>query len=145
MIALRLEGLDGLKDQLRELESQTAERALRRAARKAFEPVLTTARALVPRRTGLLAENIQLKVMRPKGGEAVVQVGLRIAAGKGQQGGLPPSARWHFVELGTAHMPAEPFLRPALDANAQRVVDVLRDEVAKGIARALKRQRRGRR
>lgn len=140
MIALKLEGLEALKGQLEELKVQAAERALRRAARKAFEPVLATAQALVPKRSGLLRDAIQLQVGRPKGGEAVVQVGLRIAATKGGQG-LPPSARWHFVELGTAHMPAEPFLRPALDQNAQQVVDILRDEVAKGIARALRRQR----
>lgn len=140
MIAFKLEGLEALKGQLEELEVQTAERALRRAARKAFEPVLATAQSLVPKRTGLLRDSIRVQVGRPNGGEAVVQVGLRLAAAKGE-GGLPPSARWHFVELGTAHMPAEPFLRPALDQNAQQVVDILRDEVAKGIARALRRQR----
>lgn len=146
MISLKLHGLEGLKSQLDELQAEAAGKTLARAARKAFAPVLATAQALVPVDTGLLRDSIKLVSVRAKDGEAVVTVGLKVAAAKGaaKLGRRTISAhwRWHFVELGTRHMAAKPFLRPALDQNAQQVLDVLRDELLKGVARALKRQRR---
>lgn len=44
----------------------------------------------------------------------------------------------HFVEFGTVHMPAEPFLRPALDQNLQRATDAMKDRLAKRIEAASK-------
>ena len=146
MISLELHGLEGLKAQLEELKAEAAGRAVARAARLAFKPVLATAQALVPVDTGLLRDSIKISVVRPGDGGAVVHVGLSLRPIKGaaKLGRRTASAhwRWHFVELGTRNMAAKPFLRPALDQNAQRVVDVLREELAKGIARALQRQQR---
>lgn len=151
MISFKLQGLEALKHQLGGLEAVVAAKAMARAARIAFLPVLETAKVLVPVDTGLTRDAIKLQVQRPKGGggDAVVKVGLRIAAAKGAQKlgdkTASPHWRWHFIELGTRFQPAHPFLRPALDQNAARVVDVFRDELAKGIARALKRQGKGKR
>lgn len=146
MISLKVHGLDALKAQLEELGAEAAGKELARAARKAFEPVLAAAQARAPIDTGLLRDSIKLAVVRPRGGDAVVQVGLRIAPSKGaaKLGRRTISAhwRWHFVELGTSKMAAKPFLRPALDGNAQQVLDTLRVELLKGIERALKRQRK---
>lgn len=146
MISLKLQGLDALKAQLQELKAEAAGKALARAARKAFLPVLAAAQALAPVDTGLLRDSIKITVVRPQGGDAVVQVGLRVAASKGavKLGRMTISAhwRWHFVELGTSKMAAKPFFRPALDQNAQQVLDTLREELVKGLARAVKRQRK---
>lgn len=148
MIAFKLEGLEGLKAQLEELKVQAAAKVLARAARKSFEPVLETARALVPVDTGLTRESIRLAVVRPKEGGPVVRVGLRIAAAKGAQKlgrevSLSPHWRWHFIELGTSKMAAKPFLRPALDQNAAKALEILKQELLAGIQRALRRQRKG--
>jgi HK97 gp10 family phage protein len=40
-----------------------------------------------------------------------------------------------FVEFGTVHAAAKPFLRPALDESAQAAVDKLTDNLGKGIER----------
>ena len=48
--------------------------------------------------------------------------------------------RWHFAEGGTSTKAARPFLRPALDANAAKVVGELKDELRKAIDRVLKRR-----
>jgi len=148
VISLKLEGLEGLNAQLRELKALAAARVLTRAARLAFAPVLETAKALVPVDTGLTRDNIKLQVQKPKGAGAVLAVGLRIAAAKGAQKlgrevSLSPHWRWHFIELGTSKMAAKPFLRPALDQNAARVLETLKRELLAGIQRALRRQRKG--
>lgn len=150
MISFKLEGLEGLKGQIAGIEAEVAAKAIARAARKAFAPVLETARALVPVDTGLTRDHIV--IARQKGGgddTTVVRVGLKVKAFKGAaklgRNTASPHWRWRFIELGTVKMPAHPFLRPALDQNASKVLDVLRDELVKGIARALRRQQRGKR
>jgi HK97 gp10 family phage protein len=135
--------MDKLLAQLKELEAELAVKALATAARKAFKPVLDAAKAMVPRHSGALADAIKLRVERPSAGDTVVRVGLMIgssrlakqaqvaaaAFGEAQSTELPPARRWHFVELGTAHQAAHPYLRPALDHNASAVLDILRVEL----------------
>lgn len=146
MIELKLQGLEGLKAQLEELKAEAAAKALRRAARVAFAPVLATAKALVPVDTGLTRDHITIVTQKGGDRDTVVRVGLKIRAFKGAaklgRKTASPHWRWRFIELGTVKMAAHPFLRPALDQNAQHVLDLLRDELVKGIARAVKRQRR---
>ena len=142
MITLDVRGLDGLQQQLDELQDVTlAVKALAAAARKAFKPVLETAKALVPVDSGDTREALRLAVKKPRGGEPVVVVGLKILATKTKETvlELSPARRWHWIEFGTAHMAAHPFLRPALDQNAQLVLDLLRVELNKSIARIKKR------
>jgi hypothetical protein len=74
-------------------------------------------------------------VKKPSSGDAVLNVvaahrrALRqhaIAAKyAGHFGGLPlpPSTRWHWIELGTVKLAAHPYLRPALDRSAPEVLD----------------------
>lgn len=135
---MKVEGLSGLHAQLSELKAELAQKALTQAARKAFKPVLERAQALVPVDTGDLRNALKLTVVKPKTGNAVVVVGIRIAAKRGEDG-MPPARRWHFIELGTAKLPASPFLRPALDSSASEVLQILKEELAKSIARALKK------
>jgi len=42
-----------------------------------------------------------------------------------------------FLEYGTAHMPPQPFARPAFDQTAQQALDILSDELWFAIARQL--------
>jgi HK97 gp10 family phage protein len=71
-------------------------------------------------------------------------VGLYIgdAGGAGNPGELPPARRWHFIEFGTADLAAHPYLRPALDANADAVLTLLRTELQASIDRALRKKNR---
>ena len=144
---MKIEGLKDLHDQLEGLGAVLAAKVLAVAARKAFAPVLEDARNRVPVDTGLLRDGIRIQVQRPKSGDSVVRVGLRIAAVKGAKKlgrrTASPHWRWHFVELGTSKMSARPFLRPALDGNAGAVVNNLKAELAAGIRRALRRKARG--
>jgi HK97 gp10 family phage protein len=44
-----------------------------------------------------------------------------------------------FVEYGTVNMPAEPFLRPALERNIGKASNTMRDRIATGIEKAAQR------
>lgn len=147
---LEIKGLEVLKAQLNELRDvQLAGKILARAARRAFKPVLDAAKAMAPKDTGALADSLTISAKRPKGGDSVVVVGIKIGAGRSKQAAvaaaafgegqlktLPPARRWHFIELGTSKLPAHPFLRPALDSNSQAVLDALVRELREGIKRA---------
>lgn len=149
------EGLKGLEEELVALGAKEGQKVLRAAARKAFAPVLEEARAKAPRDTGLLAENIVIVTQAPKEGDGVVNVGLRIRKSKEtriskhgtskdgtQRMATSPHWRWHFVEGGTSKTAARPFLRPALDNNADKVVSNLRGELRKAIDRVLKKRKK---
>ena len=115
--------------------------------------MLEAAKALAPVDTGALRDAIRISVVKPKTGDAVVVVGLRIsgrginqarvaaaAFGEGQFRQTPPSRRWHFIELGTSELAAHPFLRPALDTNAAAVTALLMEELVKAIAAATRKK-----
>lgn len=149
-IKIKVQGLNALQAQLLELGAETGAKVLRTAARKAFVPVFDAAHrlALPSMDSGALMDAITLVVVKPKAGDVVTAVGLKISAKISRRAAHTlahrnPARRWHFIEFGTVHMAAQPFLRPAMDANAQVVVDILKQELVKGIRRATKRKARG--
>jgi HK97 gp10 family phage protein len=150
-VSVEVRGLKDLQQQLLELGAELAQKTLAKAARKAFLPVLNAAIAKVPVDTGLTRDNIKITVAKPKKGDSVVVVGLRIAKAAPRQradGSMAksPDFRWHFIELGVAAhgIAARPFLRPALDENADQVVSSLKEELEKAISQALKKRAGGR-
>lgn len=158
MINLKVHGLKELQAQLKALGPELAGKALRTAARKAFKPVLAAAVARAPRpngktgATGATRDALRIGTAMPKAGESMLAVGLVLTGqGKKVEGpavrkrkGLPPAHRWHFIERGTVHQAARPFLRPALDGNAEKVIGSLKVELQKSITRALKKKAGGR-
>ena len=167
MIRMGVQGLAGLAEGLKDLEKELValganegRKVLTRAARKAFKPVQEAAKeniaAVGAVDTGLTRDNVVIVTQKPKEGDSVVNVGLRIRRSKelrpskhrspGYQRKDPSHAsghwRWHFIEGGTSTQPARPFLRPALDANADKVVSNLKGELGKAIAAVLKRRKR---
>lgn len=133
--SMQLKGLNSLQAQLSEFGAIAAAKALSRAARRAFLPVLEAAVSMAPIDTGDLRASIRITVVKPKSGDAAVVVGLRFAKVPLVPGKLPPARRWHFIEFGTAFIAAHPFLRPALDQNAKKVTDLLQAELNKEIGR----------
>lgn len=148
---IKLRGLEGLQKQLSKLSEDTQPKVLRSALREAFKPVLAAAQAKVPVDSGALRAGIVLATAKTKDGG--IAAGLLIAnnsAGLKQsrlaaaafgeaQLDSTPSRRWHLTELGTAHSPPEPFLRPALEENADSVVSDFATALNKKIQNAIKR------
>lgn len=158
-MSLKIRGLAAVQDQLKEISSEMSAKVLPQAMRASFKKVQRTARELAPVDSGDLRDAIRISSARPKTSRVdsavvgIVIAGMtakakqaRVAAAafnESQTKRLPPSRRWHFIELGTKHQAPRPFLRPALDQNAQAVVDDLAGQLRKKIAKAIKAKSKG--
>lgn len=74
---------------------------------------------------------------RQRGVPSLGDLGEIEGAGDGNPGG--DTYYWRFVEFGTERQAAKPFLRPALEQNAQAATDVFIAEYDKAIERVLKK------
>lgn len=149
-----VKGMDKIFRQLKSVKSETRAKVLRGAMRKAFQSVKKEARARVPVKTGELREGIQIGRATSKKEEfeavgiVMVTTSTRkkqammaaAAFGEAQSTGVPPSRRWHFIELGTVRQAPQPFLRPALHNNQNNVTNDLAKSVNRRIKNALKKK-----
>lgn len=158
-MSIKVKGLEGVMAQLREVSMEMGSKALAKAGRASFKKVLESAKQLVPVDSGDLREAMVIRVVKPVSSRVdALVVGIQIVArsgaskqalmaaaafGEAQSKRLPPSRRWHFIELGTKNRAPQPFLRPALDMNSQGVVDDLSIELRKKIAAAVKKASKG--
>lgn len=120
---------------LKELPKAMQKSTLVSAMRKAAQPVLKDARARAPvGATGNLKKSLAIGT----------KLTGRQAKGRSRAKSIPQifiGARWptgahaHIIEFGRAGVPARPFLRPAWDANKERVLKSLRGEVWKVLAK----------
>lgn len=154
-MTLSVRGLEGLKAQLQNIAVETQPKLLRGAMRSAFKRVQDSARAKVPVDSGALHAAINIGSARMKNGGLAVGLVMTgasnrttemtklAAAAFGEKtvthSSIPPARRWHFIEFGTARQAPKPFLRPAIDENAQGVVDELGRQIRKRIQRAAKK------
>lgn len=88
------------------------------------KPIVAEAKRLVRRRTGGLARSITDRKAKGATGHTVSRViGFR----------RPSGSHAHFIEFGTVHSPAYPFMRPALDTMAQQGLDEMGRSIGTGI------------
>lgn len=143
--------LTGDKELIRKLDrlgKKGYRRTVAKAASKAMTPVSKTAKRLAPRgATGLLRKSIGKK-SKWYSGTLVVIIGPRkgfkrlITSKSGKARSVNPAKYAHLVELGhsivaggevVGHVPARPFLRPALFQNKAKVISILRRELRAGL------------
>jgi HK97 gp10 family phage protein len=115
-----LEGAEELDRALRQVSGRATGLTLARAADAGARVIAEEAKRLAPRDSGDLAEGITVQPGRLQQGRAQINVG-------------PGKDEWYgaLQELGTKHMAANPFLRPAIEGKqaeaVEAVLDVLRD------------------
>lgn len=147
-VTIKLEGIGQVDQALKQLEedfgSKTAQaKVLVPAVREAMRPVLLDARQNAPEDTGDLNRSLLVEARRPtkrdRRSKYVTQTDTVIAAVTTASGkklakmGIKSDARAIAQEFGTARHPAQPYLRPALEANAQNTVNRLGDILARRI------------
>ena len=168
---VRIEGLDGLLDALKALPPAIASKnggPARIALAKAAKLIRDDARARAPKDTGALAANIVMKRdSRPdrhgvgerytvgvRGGSLSTYSDTKRNRRKGLVGKKYNKSSqtyyWRFnefgtkTEMGTEKMPARPFLRPAFERNAIAGLNLIAEELTRGIERAAKKVARSR-
>jgi len=113
--SFNLTGDKQLERALKNVNKAAEGRALRKATKAGAEVIVQEARNKAPYKTGKLKRAIRSKFGQARGRIVTVEIG--------------PAPRAHyggFLEVGTSRMPAQPFLRPAMDETKQEAVDILR-------------------
>lgn len=122
-LTITIRGARELEDLLKALGPRIARKVGDRALRAAARPVLAEAKRLVHVQSGDLRRSLTVRTGRvTKESERAVYIG---SAGFGW--------RAHFLEFGTSHSPAYPFLRPAMDTQARAAIDKMGQVLGDGI------------
>ena len=126
-----VKGMDGLLRKLDGMPYSVAKRAIARALRKGAEPIREEAARLAPRdddptHGGHAADTMMISVQDQSAIGAVAKIGASKAGFYlGQQ------------ETGNINHPAQAHLRPALDAKQREAEEILGNELARQIERAM--------
>ena len=143
----RIEGLDAVLRKLESVKNEVKRKAARAAATKAMRIVRDAARNNSkglddPETASTIWKEIQTrynaKASKREGG-VVVQVGVRGGARPAK--GTEDTGHWRMLEFGTSQMPAQPFMRQALENNVQAVTDKFVSELSPAIDKAVTKAR----
>lgn len=119
---------------LADLPARISKNVIRRAMYAGAVVIRDDARTRAPVETGALRSSIVAKASTTKEGEIYGSVGVdRKTFSRGKRKGRKPRRYAHLVEFGTVKSKAQPFLRPAMDTNIDRVLDVIAEAMRKGI------------
>lgn len=147
-------GFREFEDLLKQLPKRVARKVMAGALRKAAAPIRDSARANVPVETGEMRKSIKIYAgkTRRKGRTAVfigivgkkgplahlVEYGSKahLITSKSKRT-LADASTGHFFGKTVKHpgTPSRPFMRPALDTNADKAISIMKVEIGNGIIR----------
>lgn len=154
-VTFQIEGMKEFEQLIQEMQEDFGEKdqkkILNKAVRKSMASVLSAAKTRSPVDTGALQASLRLEVRKPSRkdkrskyvmptdiviGNVTTAPGkvlakkrfMNVKTGKVQKG-IESDGRAIANEFGTASMPANPFLRPAMESQAGNVVNSLADSL----------------
>jgi HK97 gp10 family phage protein len=131
----QVQGLDGVLKRMRALPEKLQKKGALASLRKGARIVVKDARANAlalddPETASKIAKNVTSRADARGGkrnGGAMVKVG--IAGGAKPLAGNTDTGHWRLLEFGTSKMPAQPFMRRALETNIPQVTDAIVTEL----------------
>lgn len=126
-----IHGFSEFERNLNELDRVVRQELLTEAAHAGADIVLEDAARRAPRDQGDLASGMTKRVSRQSDAN---EVSVEVGPDKKQFYGF-------FQERGTKHAPAQPFLKPALETNRERIAAAMKDVLLRGIERLSSRWR----
>ena len=160
-VVVSTSGFRDLEKALAELPKATARNVLKRTLVKAGEPIAEKARELAPVDKGRLRDSIVVSArIKNKVGNAEFSAAMRAGLGqaaavqamrdarRGANGSFaevyvgPEAGRGfygHLVEFGTSRTAAQPFMRPAWDAEQRSALEIIKSELGNQIIAAARR------
>jgi len=139
---VKIEGLQQLGERMRKLAEKTNTTIARQATNAAAQVIKKQAKLNILTSPSVVTRSLYNSVIVKKipasqtnlTSEHIVTVRGR---GKKKLKGTQTTApHGHFVEFGTVHMPAEPFLRPAFEEEKGFAVQAMIDKLKSGIEKA---------
>lgn len=147
---LSFEGGKQLEQALKEIEGKLANKIGRKAVRETIKPVHAQIKAAAPVKTGVLKAGIIIKTRKRKGRLTASVVASdkfwkpeKATSGSGKKAKTRQLFYANFIELGTAHQAASPFMRPAFDSNRESMVSGVTKRLREGIDQAAKQAPKG--
>jgi HK97 gp10 family phage protein len=137
----QIQGLEAFLRKMRGVKKEIVGKAVRAAANKGMRPVRDSARNKAksfddPDSPSNIAKNVAISTRnQPKLGQVTAKVGVR--GGARPKPGNEDTGHWRFKEFGTEKMAADPFMRPALEENVQRVVEGVVSELEPALDKAI--------
>ena len=122
-----------------DLPKATAKNVLKRSATAAMKRIEDRAKQLAPRNTGETADSITTKnvaAKRVSRTRYARSTGVTVATGPT---GHPAGGKAAFSEFGTVKSPAQPYMRPAADAEGQAVIKDVKEALTDQVDKAKKR------
>ena len=113
-------------------------RLLVSSMKEAAEPIAQSASQKAPVDTGKLAASIHVtkaKATRGAGVKVSIATGSRddLGIAADAKGFYPMSVEVGYVHAGGKHIPAQPYLRPALAENKEKVLSSIKSDLASGL------------
>ena len=133
---VKVDGFRELEAALAELPKATGKNVLKRVLLSAAEPIEGDAAANAPHLSGKLARDVKTGTrltrrqssMNRKLGKSAVEIHVGVSDPAGVQ-----------TEFGNEHQAAEPWLRPAWDANADGALETIKSDLGDEIDKAARR------
>jgi len=143
------QGLDQTLKALRQFPQNIQKNVMVGAIRAGCKPIVQEAKNLVPVKSGFLKKSIKIRKRRTAR-ETPYKLHFTVSAGNYVKGFGAKASHAHLVEFGFVqadskggkHVPAHPFMRPALEREATHSIDFVRDYIAKRIPKEIEKARR---
>ena len=157
LLRLEVSGIDGVLDTLKSLPANVVSKnggPVKLALAKGARLLRDAARAAAPVKTGLLRENIIVRRGKYEGKGELYVVKVKTIAKRyvnnsrnrrqdrvGKRYEIDgPAFYGRFLEYGTKKMPAKAWLRPAAQANAQKIIDTVSADLVRRVNLIVKKQ-----
>ena len=121
-----VKGLDEMLATLRRLPDEFKGRPVQRSLRQGMQVIANDAKARAPVDEGRIRDNILVRQIPAKdlGGNSSEGVMLTVRRSRNMDRDDPKNAwYWHILEFGSKFQSAQPFIRPAFEANKQNAVN----------------------
>ena len=138
-ITVEVQGLKGVEDALAQAGPKLAKRALRKALKAGGDLMVVSAKSRAPllkvatkrRQPGELRDSIGMKiVLSAKQESGTVTIGPLKDKSKGKDS---PGTWGMFVEFGSVHGAAQPFMRPGFDSSSQAALEAFTEVIREGV------------
>lgn len=139
-IGAEVQGFKELEAKLKALPWEVGSKVLRTAVLTSAKPMLDEAKAQAPAKTGRLKKSIARRVyLTDQGTKAVVMIYIKPAAWYGRlvHQGVNAQRQRRGGKRHSVVIPANPFLRRAFDSQKDAYITLLKQNLEKGIARAI--------
>lgn len=138
ILDLNILGIEEILVKFEQLKAAIQFKLATPALKLAAQPMLTTARAMAPVRTGILRDALILRPAHLKAqGLVRFQIGIRrIQMGAGKKN-ISPTRYAHLLEFGTVNMTPRAFLRPAFDQHKNSLIVEFGDHLWAGVEKHL--------